>query len=1453
MSLSGCGGSSTSASSASGSSLPISVAVTASAATVDATDSLALSAALTNDTKAAGVNWTVSGGGALSGMTATGATYKAPAASTSAVKVVVTATSVSDATKSGTATITVLSGPAITTASLASGAVGTAYSAALAGSGGVSPYSWTVAGGTLPGGLSLSKAGVISGTPLASGAGTASLTIEMTDSGAATALTTTAQLGLTIDAAPPVAFASSALAAATIGTAYNASVTATGGAGALTYTLASGTLPTGLAISAAGALSGTSTASGSFEFSVKAADAFGDSATQGLSLRVNASSLAVTPATLPAGYVGVTYSPATLAATGGSGTGYRWSLASGSALPAGLTLSTAGVLGGKPAAAVTTTFSVMVADSVSNTATGTFSITIDQALTITSSNPLPAAIAGAAYSQTLTATGGSGAGYTWSLASGSTLPAGMTLSTAGVLAGKAAVAGTTVFNVTVTDSASNAATGTLSIVVDEPLSITSSPTLPAANVGAAYTQTFAATGGSGTGYTWSVASGSTLPVGLTLSTAGVLGGKPTVSGTSRFSVTVADSASSTATAAFSISIKGPLNITTATLPSAYLGATYLQTLTATGGSGKGYTWILAGGSTLPSWLSLSGAGQLSGKPSEMGFATFTVLVTDSASNMSMATLSISVLETITITTLPTLPGSFVGENYYTTLTAVGGSSSGYNWKLTSGSTLPAGLTLFPGGSLSGKPTATGTFGFGITVTDSAANSASATFSLTVGAGITITTPTTLPSGSVGSNYSLSLAATGGTGTGYSWSVTSGAGSLAAVKLNLSKAGVLSGKPAATGTASFTVTVTDSFADTASANLTLEIDAAGSLVSGQIMLSNNCGGIATPPITVSIDTNPVQTTITDGNGNYSFASIPSGTYTITPSIAGPSSVFYPAALNGVVVNNIPVTGQNFAVSLGYSVSGTLSYSGTQTGQIYVSLNSSNCGGNNPLGTSIAVPGPFTINGVPPGTYVLSAAMDTLGFGSLNQADPSGSKSHVAVSNTDVTGASLAITDPASPDLASGPGPALNAISPTDLGVVINFGAITTTNGAGNQVEAPTSYTVEWSTDPNFISPAPASYSFAAGGANGTSVWFLNNGTSGMTGSFSNGTAYYFRARGVAAGGNSPWINYGGSTPLAVTIGAPSAVNTMSGTVTFTGNATGPLYVGFFDISTGHAYATQIAKPVSPQGYTIQVPSGSSYFFFGVLDQNNDGMIDPGDLSNTRNNQSSGVDVSGNQTEDLALTAINSTALVTTQHWTQTIQSNTNTGFNLSFDVNEGDKLPVAVSLISGPNVLDPVDIGKCINCGNNHFQYSVGISSATPNVGDSYAFQVTYSDGTAEQVTATIGGILSGFATGLLPDGTGGSTTPTFTWTDDPTSGANYFYQYYLSDSNGNQIWQIPGNNSKSNGLTSAITSIPWGTDPTDPSNIPSVPTLTGGATYYWQIQSQDVNGNTAQTQVQYIP
>jgi hypothetical protein len=330
---------------------------------------------------------------------------------------------------------------------------------------------------------------------------------------------------------------------------------------------------------------------------------------------------------------------------------------------------------------------------------------------------------------------------------------------------------------------------------------------------------------------------------------------------------------------------------------------------------------------------------------------------------------------------------------------------------------------------------------------------------------------------------------------------------------------------------------------------------------------------------------------------------------------------------------------------------------------------------------------------------------------------------------------------------------------------------------------------------------------------------------------------------------------------VTIGPPTGGNTVSGAVSFTGTATGPLYAGYYNQTTGIFYGEYFATPVtSPEAYTVQVPTGSNYMAVGVIDQNNDGTIDTGDLTNVSNgnNNNATVTISGNlSNQNLTIPSANGVAAVTTQNYTSSSTSGSSQSYDLNFQVNGLVKQPVAVSLASGPNAISPLDIALCgtssSGCGQG-FQINFSTGSVAPKVGDSYTFNVTYSDGTTGTLNAAVTAVLTTLASSLAPSGVGGSTTPTFTWTDPTcTACSSYVYSFYINDQSGNTIWQIPGNNSNLNGFSNAITSLTWGVDPTGGGSTPTLSSLSTSTTYNWQIQLQDSNGNSATTQVQYQP
>jgi len=795
---------------------------------------------------------------------------------------------------------------------------------------------------------------------------------------------------------------------------------------------------------------------------------------------------------------------------------------------------------------------------------------------------------------------------------------------------------------------------------------------------------------------------------------------------------------------------------------------------------------------------------------------------------------------------------------------------------------------------------------------------------------------TIPSQTVGTPLTLSATATSGLTVSFA-STTGSVCTVSGTTATMLTPGTCTIQATQPGNASYLAAtpVSQSFT----------VNSAGSQVSGQINLSSNCGGGSNVPvITVKLYTSPggtlYQTVSTDnsngngtGNGTYSFSSVPNGNYTITPSLAAPgaSSLFYPASLS-VTVNNSNQTTENFGASLGYTVSGTVSYTtgGTaQTGQTYLALQSNSCGGSGGPGTSITEGtltsgGAFTIRGVPPGTYTLQAWMDTLGQGLTNATDPTSTVNStvtVTVTNASLTGQAVVMGNPTFATPAENP--TISGITPNAQGVLINFSP----SKNGNGVEDANQYTVQWSTSPTLGGGSGGGqfacaesggtcpyHTFKASGGNG--VWLLDNAVlTGSGFSFTSGQTYYFQARSfntldTASPHPSGWCNYtssgcsgtSGFTP--VTIATPSCsgtCTTVSSSVTIPSGITcpsnpslsicpgAPLYLGLLQFSNGTGgspsaiYAIEIANPqtgVNQFPQSITVPSGSNYAVFGILDQNNSGGIGAGAVTNVRDNITASLTISGSSqtVPGITLPTANSLVQVQTQYTQSTSAAGSSTNYQLNFEVREANRLPVAVTLTSGPNVIDPVDMSNyCQGCGNTQFQYSATLPGGTPNVGDPYNFTVTYSDGTQDTGT-TVNGVvtawdsanggasvvgLADLATGLAAPGTGSRTQPNFTWTY-PANASDFTYSFYLCCSSNSNIWQIPGNNSKSNGFTVAqdeaianggtatTGSIPWNEDPSGSSSSPTG-SLISGDQYTWTIQVQDGNGNQASTQVNYTP
>jgi hypothetical protein len=340
---------------------------------------------------------------------------------------------------------------------------------------------------------------------------------------------------------------------------------------------------------------------------------------------------------------------------------------------------------------------------------------------------VPTASSFSAYSTQLTATSGQPS-YNWGLDSSSApLPASLALAAnTGVISGTpTAAAGSYPLTFKVVDANGNSSTRTLTITItDASLTITSGVPLPPASLTQPYAYQLLASGGRGS-YVWSLASG-TLPLGLTLSSGGIISGTPTKASAYTFVVKVT-SGSTSVTKTLGLAPTAALKVATSSVAAGITGASYSASLAASGGSGS-YIWELASGS-LPPGLSLVGA-KVSGTPTERGSWTFVMRVTDTygrtASSTSL-TLTISIPLQIVTTALP---NATKGVAYSLQLVGDGGLAP-YTWGRSSGA-LPSGLILnTTTGVISGTPTVSGTFSYTVKISDKNRKSATRAFTIVV--------------------------------------------------------------------------------------------------------------------------------------------------------------------------------------------------------------------------------------------------------------------------------------------------------------------------------------------------------------------------------------------------------------------------------------------------------------------------------------------------------------------------------------------------------------------------------------------------------------------------------------------------------------------------------------------------------------------------------------------------
>lgn len=362
-----------------------------------------------------------------------------------------------------------------------------------------------------------------------------------------------------------------------------------------------------------------------------------------------------------------------------------------------------------------------------------------------------------------------------------------------------------------------------------------------------YSQTLTAGGIGGGSWSWTIKSGS-LPSGLILTSSGTIAGTPAQSAagtqsTLTVQATNSQCTSSPATRSFTLSVGvPPTSITTRSLSGGTYGDPYEQTMSATGGQPDDYQWAATG---LPSGLSISSNGVISGTPTTYGNYTVGITVSDStgATPDAAAYLPLNiVLPPLQITSPSSLSDGQATVAYASvTFAATGGTamefppqdrSTMYDWSATG---LPNGMAMSVHGVLSGTPTQQGTFNVQVTVADASNNVSPLTQTYTLSIayaplGFTTTTLTAVQ----GQAFNGQVVAQGGEAP---YSISFQSGSLPA-GMHFNDGAIYGTPTTASGSYTFSIGVSDSQSSPATAQETFDMEIAPSATSPDLSIGSS---------------------------------------------------------------------------------------------------------------------------------------------------------------------------------------------------------------------------------------------------------------------------------------------------------------------------------------------------------------------------------------------------------------------------------------------------------------------------------------------------------------------------------------------------------------------------------------------------------------------------------------
>lgn len=514
----------------------------------------------------------------------------------------------------------------------------------------------------------------------------------------------------TVATLPPLP--SPAMPAGMAGVSYSLQWPATDAArGALSYALSGA--PAGLVVSSGGAVSWASPVAGSYAFTLTLQNVAGKTATQTESLLI--SPMPAAP-TVPGGLFVVKTGAAVSQSLGASAPANSGKLTyTLSGAPAGLTVSTAGVLTWTKAVQGSYTFTANATNSYGETGSGVYTLAvIPEGNPVFSGSTMLSGIVGTAFAASISASDPNGGSLSFRVAGA---PAGLTISSGGALTWPNPVAGIYTLQVTATDNYGYASSASYSLSIDGP------PALAGGSFTGSTATAFSAVVkgtdpiGSALSYTMTGA-----PSGLTISSTGALSWSKPVQGVYALSVTAKNAVGLSASATYNLTIYGQPVLASQSL-TGYSTSPYSVSLVATDPNGSALSFSMTGA---PLGLTISTTGTLSWAKPVNGVYHLTVTVKDGLGVSATASDTLSIYGPPTI-----VGGSLVASAatpYKFKIVATDPNASPLTYSMTGA---PSGLSITTGGMLSWADPIHGTYTLTITVTDALGLSSSAVYKLMV--------------------------------------------------------------------------------------------------------------------------------------------------------------------------------------------------------------------------------------------------------------------------------------------------------------------------------------------------------------------------------------------------------------------------------------------------------------------------------------------------------------------------------------------------------------------------------------------------------------------------------------------------------------------------------------------------------------------------------------------------